>query len=175
MLNEKTMRGTNFTCFNAGPMAGWTQYQLEPPEVPMPAKGKLFLRNLLESSGLEISLNVVQPGKVMPFLHRHQENDEVYIIIGGRGQFLVDGECFEVAEGSILRLTPQAARAWRNNSDAPLYFLCIQYRADSVLQGGTLDGQKVEGKPRWAAPRATTPRSGSATSKSWGRLPGITA
>ena len=34
-------------------------------------------------------------------------------------------------------------------SDAPLYFLCIQYRADSVIQGGTLDGQKVEGKPAW--------------------------
>jgi hypothetical protein len=37
------------------------------------------------------------------------------------------------------RLGPAAARAWRNNSDAPLYFLCIQYRADSMIQGGTLD------------------------------------
>ena len=49
----------------------------------------------------------------------------------------------------MLRISPPAARAWRNNSDAPLYFLCFQYRADSVIQGGTLDGQKVEGKPAW--------------------------
>ena len=54
-----------------------------------------------------------------------------------------------LAEGSALRLSPAAARAWRNNSDGPLYFLCLQYRADSVIQGGTLDGQKVEGTPAW--------------------------
>ena len=149
MDREKTARGTNFTCFHAGPMEEWTQYLLEPPEVPRPARGKLFLRNLLGSAGMEMSLNVVQPGKGMPFLHRHRENDEVYVIVGGQGQFLVDGECINVTEGSVLRMGPAAARAWRNNSDAPLYFLCIQYRADSVIQGGTLDGQKVEGTPTW--------------------------
>jgi mannose-6-phosphate isomerase-like protein (cupin superfamily) len=97
-----------------------------------------------------MSLNVVPPGKAIPFLHRHQQNDEVYFVVGGRGQFLVDGQYIDVEEGSVLRITPQGARAWRNNSDAPLYFLCIQYRADSVIQGGTSDGQKVEGNPAWA-------------------------
>ena len=63
----------------------------------MPARGKLFLRNLLGSAGLEMSLNVVPPGKGIPFLHRHQQNDEVYVVVGGRGQFLVDGECIDVA------------------------------------------------------------------------------
>ncbi len=149
MLNDKTVRGSNFTCFHAGPKEEWTQFRLEPPAVPMPARGKLFLRNLLGSAGLEMSLNVVPPGKAMPFLHKHQENDEVYIVVAGRGQFLVDGECIPVAEGSILSISPAGARAWRNNSDEPLYFLCIQYRADSVIQGGTHDGRKVEGKPVW--------------------------
>ena len=95
------------------------------------------------------SNNVVPPGHGMPFLHKHRQNEEVYVVVGGRGQFLVDGECIDVAEGSVLRLGPPAARAWRNDSDAPLYFLCIQYRADSRIQGGTLDGQKVDGKPAW--------------------------
>ena len=72
MLNDKTVRGTNFTCFHAGPKEGWTQFRLEPPDVPMPARGKLFLRNLLGSAGLEMSLNVVPPGKGIPFLHKHQ-------------------------------------------------------------------------------------------------------
>jgi mannose-6-phosphate isomerase-like protein (cupin superfamily) len=149
MLNNQTVQGTNFACFHAGPMEGWTQFKLETPDVPLPARGKLFLRNLLESAGLEMSLNVVPPGKGIPFLHRHQHNDEVYVVIGGRGQFLVDGECINVSEGSVVRLCPPAARAWRNNSDAPLYFLCIQYRADSVIQGGTRDGQKVDGQLAW--------------------------
>ena len=121
MLNDKTVQATNFTCFHAGPMEGWAQYRLEPPNAPVQMQGKLFLRNLLGSAGLEMSLNVVPPGHGMPFLHKHRQNDEVYIVVGGRGQFLVDGECL----------------------------LCLQYRADSVIQGGTLDGQKVEYKPAW--------------------------
>jgi mannose-6-phosphate isomerase-like protein (cupin superfamily) len=149
MLNEKTTVGANFTCFQAGPKEGWTQFRLEPPDVPIPARGKLFLRDLLKSAGLEMSLNVVPPGKAIPFLHRHQENDELYVVIGGRGQFLVDGECIDVADGTVLRIGPSAARAWRNNSDAPLYFLCIQYRADSVVRGGTRDGLRVDGIPTW--------------------------
>ena len=111
MLNDKKVRGTNFTCFHAGPMEGWTQYQSDAPDVPRPTRGKRFLRSLLGSAGLEMSLNVVHPGKGMPFLHRHQENDEVYVVIGGRGQFLVDGECVDVTEGSVLRMGPAAARA----------------------------------------------------------------
>ena len=149
MLNEKTVRGTHFTCCHAGPMEGWAQFRLEPPDVPLPARGKLFLRNLLGSAGLEMSLNVLPPGKGMPFLHKHQQNEEVYIVVAGRGQFLVDDECIDVAEGTVLRLSPAAARAWRNDSDAPLYFLCLQYRAESVIEGGGADGQKVEGKPAW--------------------------
>ena len=149
MLADKTVRGTNFTCYHAGPKEGWAEFRLEPPAVPVPVRGKLFLREVLGSAGLEMSLNVVPPGKGIPFLHRHRQNDEVYVVVGGRGQFLVDGECIDVAEGSALRIGTAAARAWRNNTDAPLYFLCLQYRADGVIDGGTRDGQKVEGKPAW--------------------------
>jgi mannose-6-phosphate isomerase-like protein (cupin superfamily) len=150
-MDDRTVRGTNFTCFHAGPKETWTQYRLEPPDVPRPARGKLFLRNLLGSEGLEMSLNVVPPGKGMPFLHKHQENEEVYVVVGGSGQFLVDGQCIDVEEGSVLLISPPGARAWRNNSDNPLYFVCIQYRADSVVQGGTTDGRKVEGTPSWSS------------------------
>ena len=38
MLNDKTVRGTNFTCFHAGPKEGWAQFRLEPPDVPVPAR-----------------------------------------------------------------------------------------------------------------------------------------
>ena len=63
MADDKTVRGTNFTSFHAGPMEGWAQFHMAPPEVPRPARGKLFLRKFLESAGLEMSLNVVPPGK----------------------------------------------------------------------------------------------------------------
>jgi hypothetical protein len=37
MLNDKTVQWANFTCFRAGSMEGWTQFRLEPPDVPLPA------------------------------------------------------------------------------------------------------------------------------------------
>ena len=40
MLNDKMVRGTNFTCFHAGSKDGWTQFRLEPPDVPVPIQGK---------------------------------------------------------------------------------------------------------------------------------------
>ena len=46
MLNDRTVQGTHFTCFHAGPMEGWTQFKLDPLDVPRPAKGKLFLREV---------------------------------------------------------------------------------------------------------------------------------
>src|SRR5262245_27640284 len=109
MTDRQTVRGAKFTCFHAGPKEGWAEFRLEPPDVPLPTRGKLFLRSLLGSAGLEMSLNVVPPGKGIPFLHRHRENDEVYVVVGGRGQFLVDHECIDVREGSVLRLDPAAA------------------------------------------------------------------
>src|SRR5258708_33214594 len=109
MLNAKTVQATSFTCFHAGPMEGWAQYRLEPPNAPVQMQGKLFLRNLLGSAGLEMSLNVVPPGKGIPFLHRHQENDEVYVVVGGRGQFVRDGGSIAVARGSALPVSRHAA------------------------------------------------------------------
>jgi mannose-6-phosphate isomerase-like protein (cupin superfamily) len=154
MTTDKTIRRPNFTCFHAGPRECWAQNRLDPPTVPFPARGKLFVQELLGSAGLEISLNAIPPGKGTLFLHKHEQNDEVYFVAGGRGQFLVDGECIDVAEGSVLRISPAGERAWRNNSDEPLYVLCIQYRADSVVSGRTSDGRKVDRPLAW--PTATT-------------------
>jgi mannose-6-phosphate isomerase-like protein (cupin superfamily) len=148
-MQNNTVRRENYTCVHAGPMAEWEKFQLEPPLVPRPAKGKKFLQELLGSTGLEMSLNSFPPGKAMPFFHKHQNNEEVYVILGGRGQFLIDGEYIDVEEGSILRLSPGASRAWRNTADERLYFLCLQYKADGIVQGTTRDGQRVEGTPSW--------------------------
>lgn len=39
MLDDKTVRGSNFTCFHAGPKEGRAQFHLELPHVLMPARG----------------------------------------------------------------------------------------------------------------------------------------
>lgn len=149
MIDERRISGSNFTGFHAGPKEEWKQYRLDRPEVPIATRGKLFLRKYLESQGLEVSLNSIPPGKGIPFLHRHQKNDEVYIVVGGKGQFQIDGQCIDVEEGSVLRMSPPAARAFRNTGDSPLYFICVQYPADTVVSGGTSDGQSVDQPLAW--------------------------
>src|SRR5262245_47633352 len=92
--------------------------------------GKLFLKDPLQMSGLEVSLGVIAPGKGTPFFHAHRENEEVYLFVRGRGQFQVDGEVLDVREGTVIRVSPAGARAWRNNSTEDLYFVVIQAKAE---------------------------------------------
>ena len=56
MLNDKTLRGTHFTCFHAGPMEGWAQFRLEPPPpgfAPQCLDGRGFLRALPHRTGTD--------------------------------------------------------------------------------------------------------------------------
>jgi mannose-6-phosphate isomerase-like protein (cupin superfamily) len=101
--------------------------------------------------GLEMSLTVFQPGKGYPFLHRHRENDETYAVLGGRGQFWIDGETIEVSEGRLVRMRPAAVRTFRNNGDESVHLLVVKTRADGVLGGGSTDRERVEGKACWAS------------------------
>ena len=119
-MTDKVTDGVNFSCAHLGPMSTWHNYRSDPPVTPVPARGKLFIKDLLGSTGLEMSINTLAPGRSMPFFHKHQNHDEVYFIIGGRGQFLIDGQCIDVSEGDAIRMTPAAVRAWRNHSDEPL-------------------------------------------------------
>ena len=75
----------------------------------------------------------------MPIYHQHQQNEEVYIFIQGKGQVQVDGEVIEVQEGSIVRIAPNGERIWRNNSNEPLLYIVIQTRERSLTQYGLAD------------------------------------
>lgn len=139
--------GPNFSCVDVGPLGGLGRFAHRLPGLP--AKNKLFLGKLLGLSGAEVSLNVMRPGEEMPFFHCHRQNEELYLFVGGRGQVQVDGEVFEVSEGTAVRMGPSAVRTWRNHSDADLYFLVFQYPADGRVAGTTRDGVHVPGTPEW--------------------------
>jgi mannose-6-phosphate isomerase-like protein (cupin superfamily) len=149
-VNEpKIVKGKNFTCTHAGPKESWQHYHVKRPNAPAPVRGKLFLKTFLETSGLEMSLTVFPPGGGYPFLHRHRENEETYVVLSGRGRFWVDGEFIDASEGSIVRMAPEAVRTFRNDGQEPVHLLVIQTRADSHLEGMTSDGERVEGELPW--------------------------
>jgi mannose-6-phosphate isomerase-like protein (cupin superfamily) len=140
--------GTNFSIAHAGEWKGLRGFFFHHPvlgKVP----GKLFLKEPLQMSALEISLGVLAAGRGMPFLHAHRQNEEVYIFVRGRGQFQVDGEVLEIREGTVIRVSPAGVRAWRNTSTEDLYYIVIQAKAGTLSTGTITDGRSVPGTPQW--------------------------
>lgn len=109
------------------------------------------LHELLSLTGTEVSINNLPAGVSIPFVHAHTNNEELYIVLSGKGSFFVDGERFLISEGDCLRVDPKGERCLKAADDSALRYLCIQSRAGS-LQGYTMsDGIISEEfkKPSW--------------------------
>ncbi|WP_288318323.1 cupin domain-containing protein [Xylanibacter caecicola] len=106
-------------------------------------EGKAFARDVLGLTSCEVSVGTLDAGQAVPFFHSHKENEEIYIILSGKGAFQVDGEVFPVAEGSIVRVATGRDRNIRNTSAAgKMTYLCIQAREGS-LRGCTMDDAEI--------------------------------
>ncbi len=140
--------GKAFEVFHAGPWTELGQYCFQPrPE--MKVDGKLFLSQRVGLNGVEVSLNRFPAGAAMPFFHRHKRNEELYVFVGGEGEMQVGEERFPVREGTVVRVSPSGERIWRNVSDKDLYFICIQYREGTEIEGDIRDGELVRRRPEW--------------------------
>lgn len=109
------------------------------------------LHELLSLTGTEVSINNLPAGVSIPFVHAHTNNEELYIVLSGKGSFFVDGEEFLISEGDCLQVDPKGERCLKAADDSALRYLCIQSRAGS-LQGYTMsDGIISEEfkKPSW--------------------------
>lgn len=109
------------------------------------------LHELLSLTGTEVSINNLPAGVSIPFVHAHTNNEELYIVLSGKGSFFVDGEEFLISEGDCLRVDPKGERCLKAANDSALRYLCIQSRAGS-LQGYTMsDGIISEEfkRPSW--------------------------
>lgn len=116
--------------------------------------GKYFIGKELGLTGCEVSLNRLPAGKYMPFLHTHQKNEELYIVLRGSGMFSVDGEEFPIQEGSLIRVAPEGERGWKAG-DEDLYFICIQAEAGSLRQATLEDGIRTASKASWMKKQVT--------------------
>lgn len=141
-------KGKSFSLLQTGRLDEWGNYIYENAKVPV-TQGKLFLKELLGLTGMEISINKLKTGEEIPFYHRHKENEELYIFIKGKGQFQVDGNMFDVQEGSVVRVVPEGVRAFRNNSSEDLYFIAVQAKTGSFSGESISDGVCVGMPAKW--------------------------
>ncbi len=113
------------------------------------ARGRVTLHSELSLTGSEISINELPPGASVPFVHSHKRNEEVYIVVKGKGRFYVDGDEFDVAEGSVIRVDPAGQRCLTADSQSPIRYICTQTEAKSLVQFSEGDGVILETKPSW--------------------------
>jgi len=144
----KTTTGKQFAAADVGPWRDLDRHAHPHPKLG-PIRGKVFLKEVLGLTSMEASLGKMGPGASLPFFHRHVEHEELYIFVGGRGQFYVDDDVIEVREGTVIRVSPEGARTSRNNSTEELYYICIQAAAGSVKGDATSDGRGVDKPVVW--------------------------
>lgn len=144
------VQGANFSGAQIGALGELDRYEFfHPLGKGRGYPGKLFLKEPLAMSGMEVSINKLGAGQSMPFNHKHTAHEELYIFLSGKGQFLVDGTVIDVREGSVIRVAPQGVRTWRNRSEEDLYYIVIQAMAGSMQATAIEDGVMCAEKPSW--------------------------
>ena len=93
---------------------------------------RVELHDMLGLTGAEVSVNYMPAGAGVPFVHAHKQNEEIYIILEGKGCMEIDGEKVELAANDFLRVSPEASRQLFAAEDSPIKYLCVQVKAGSL-------------------------------------------
>ena len=71
-----------------------------------------FAKDALEAERTGVSHHRLKPGKRQAFGHRHEEAEEVYVVLGGSGRMKLDDEVIEVERLDAIRVGPEVVRAF---------------------------------------------------------------
>jgi mannose-6-phosphate isomerase-like protein (cupin superfamily) len=146
---ETLSENTNYTAVNLGNLDDIMEYSLVHPVNKRIIEGKVFIKDATKATGTEISFNSLPPQTEQPFFHIHRKNEETYLILKGSGFFQVDDDCFDIKEGSVIRVAPAGKRCIRNSSDKPMIYMVIQAKENSLEEYTTSDGERVQVEPKW--------------------------
>jgi quercetin dioxygenase-like cupin family protein len=76
-----------------------------------------FGRKHLDSEHLGVSYFRYAPGFRPPYGHRHREQEEAYVVVGGSGRVRLDDEVVEVRRWDVVRVAPGVVRAFEGGPD----------------------------------------------------------
>jgi len=76
-----------------------------------------FGRKPLEVEGGGFSYQRMAPNYALPFGHRHESHEEVYLVLAGSGRAKLDGEEQELKQWDALRVPPQVTRGFAAGPD----------------------------------------------------------
>jgi mannose-6-phosphate isomerase-like protein (cupin superfamily) len=71
-----------------------------------------FAKDDLDAQRTGITHLKLNPGTRMPFGHKHDEAEEIYVVIAGSGLMKMDDEIVEIVELDAIRISPETARGF---------------------------------------------------------------
>ncbi len=146
---KNTIENSTFSIFEIGDFKSLSQYIYDPQEIPGTFPGKLFLKEPLDLSSMEVSFNTMPAGSSMPFHHAHRSSEELFICLSGRGEMIVDETKITLVQGTSVRIAPEAVRIWRNCGTEELQFIVVQGKVNSFDDSCSSDGYAVKKEIKW--------------------------
>jgi mannose-6-phosphate isomerase-like protein (cupin superfamily) len=71
-----------------------------------------FPREDLESESIGLAFHRVKPDCKQAFAHRHEQAEEIYVILAGAGRMKLDDDVIDVGAMDAIRVAPRVARAF---------------------------------------------------------------
>lgn len=84
----------------------------------------LRLRDALGVSSFGINVLVLEPGQ-RNRIHRHQRQEEVYVVLDGVLTLMIEGERNELVAGDVVRVAPEVRRQIVNRGPGELRLLAL--------------------------------------------------
>jgi mannose-6-phosphate isomerase-like protein (cupin superfamily) len=119
------------------------------------ATGERFvsLRRALGVTSFGLNQITLQPGQ-RGRIHRHREQEEVYLVLRGSLTVAFESEELELAEGQAIRVPPATRRQLLNRGDRPCVLVAIGGAGEHVGRDGEAfaDWSDTEGQPPQEVP-----------------------
>ena len=76
-----------------------------------------FPREELGALDTGLAYHVLKPEKRQAFGHRHENAEEIYVVLSGTGRMKLDDDVRDVGPMDAIRVSPQVARAFEAGAD----------------------------------------------------------
>ncbi len=113
-----------------------------------PETGERFLplRRQLGVSSFGMNQIVLQPGQ-RGRIHRHENQEEVYLVLEGTLTLLIEGERTELAVGEVIRVAPQVRRQLVNRGPGRVVLVALGGAGEHVGRDGEAFGDWSDVSP----------------------------
>jgi mannose-6-phosphate isomerase-like protein (cupin superfamily) len=95
----------------------------------------------LDAEKTGLALMRVKPDQRQAFAHRHDQAEEIYVVLSGSGRIKLDDDVVDVTALDAIRIAPGVARAVEAGPDG------IEYLAFGPHHEG--DGELIKGEEFW--------------------------